>query len=49
MRHFPLMSRLIRKYGPAAYWIIMISYALVKFVNEALFYKWRTITNFVLK
>lgn len=36
--------RLIRKIGPAIYWIIMISYAVLKFANEVFFYPCRTKT-----
>lgn len=31
--------RLIRKVGPAIYWIIMIAVAALKLANEAIFYR----------
>ena len=45
MAHSRYILRLIRKIGPSAYWIIMISYALLKIANEVFFYSWRSTTT----
>lgn len=37
--------RLIRRIGPSTYWIIMISYALLKLANEVFFYRWLVTTT----